>query len=185
MDFEILQCNVPEQCRNSVDIASEHNKCYICRLAPGNESYAKDFWRPKEHGLKHPTILKEKADKKLAERKERIAHRQNRDKSKMKLSRKAVNSEREVSNKVIKATRNSGRTFMDGDFSVKNFITLDNKLQTTRVNPEVDLAELEKVNLDAERAKNLLGGLVITNKHGVAVIVFKLEDFSREILSRL
>jgi hypothetical protein len=183
---EMQECSVGKSCRNSITNVSESQaKCYLCRLAPDGENLIRDYWKPNPAGLVHPTLLKEKNDKKYKATKDRIAKRQNRSKDKIKMSRQAAKTEKDTADKIIKATKNSGRVNRDSDFSAVGFVTLDAKLQSTRINPEVDLGELDKAGSDARRAKNKIGGLVITNKFGVSIVVFTLEDFSSQILSRL
>jgi hypothetical protein len=185
MTFDILECNSYDSCKNSVS-NSENQKCYLCRLAPGNETLERDYFKPVIPGGKHPQLFKEKNDKQFKIRTEKIAKRQNRSKPKMKISWKAANAEKNTENNIIKATRNSGRTSRDGDHVVLNgVINLDTKLQTTMVDPVCKLAELDKAVVDAKRGGALTGGLVVRNKYGVGIVMMHEEDFGKYILSRI
>jgi hypothetical protein len=128
-------------------------------------------------------LEQEKKLRKLTRHKEQVQKRLNKNKDKVKLQRKAKRSEDKAGENIIKATKNSGRSFKDGDFTTDD-ITLDNKLQTTRINPLVKLEEMAKVKADAQRAGNQLSGLILENKNGSSFVVLTLEDFSK-LLSML
>jgi hypothetical protein len=184
MSIDILQCDSAAICKNSEDLSGPANKCAYCRLAPGQETFDRDYFRPLSPLNKHPQLLKEKNDKKFQIQKDRIAKRQNRNTSKMRISWKAEKSEKSAENRLVKATKNSGRSNRDGDLTAAGFIGLDNKLQTKNTEPVVHLDELDKARADAKRGGMLVGGLVIETKNGVSVTVFKTEDFGI-ILGRL
>ena len=84
----------------------------------------------------------------------------------------------------IKATRNSGRTNKDGDHLLAESIVLDTKLQSQRINPQVNLAELDKVRFQAVSHNKAFGALVLRNKHDVGVVVMAEADFAKLVNQR-
>lgn len=139
------------------------------------------YWMPIEKFRKHLVLLKEKIvaaqGRLLNARKERLA----RDPGRQRTARIAAKAERDTEASIIKATRNSGRANRDGDHLVAGRITMDTKLQSTRLEPVVHLHELSKVRADAERAGSVLGCLNIRTKNGVGVVVMAEEDFAKLI----
>jgi hypothetical protein len=105
--------------------------------------------------------------------------RNNRDRAKIQIQAAAVRAEKRSERNIIHATKNSGRSNRDGDHVLAGRITLDTKLQTTRLNPEIHVHELEKVRSDARRAGNPIGGLILRNENGHGFVVLAEEDFAR------
>jgi hypothetical protein len=172
-------------CKNSPENRGEqYTKCDLCRLSPINIGRSMvHFWSPTKEargmGLtKHPIIEEEKRNTKASARLFKLDKKRNRDKGRIKTSRLATAAEKATERNIIHATMNSGRRNKDGDHVHKGNITLDTKLQTTRDNPVILLAELEKVRSDAMRSGKLIGGLVIRNKQGVGVVVITEADFA-------
>ena len=124
---------------------------------------------------KHPVIEREKLEASRAKKQASFDKRQGVDRKRRAVVKRAARSEAAV----ITATKNSGRSFKDGDFTAAGGITLDNKDQSQLVNPVVRLDELQKVRLDAQRAGHPIGGLVLRNKFGVGVVVFMEKDFAK------
>lgn len=177
-----------KNCKNSKENAGEdRNKCLCCNLAPENvdDLFHYDYWKPVNSMMKHPILEARKTQVRIEETKERAEVRLNVDQKKRKVLTKAVVAEGKTNKNLgIAPTRNSGRTFKDGDHKAGDFITLDTKNQSMRDNPIIRLHELEKVRVDAGRAGNPVGGLVLRNKSGKGFVVFTEEDF-KVILSRL
>lgn len=184
--LDIIECDQAINCKNSIELAGEaRSRCYTCRLSPDNDNRGSVNWKPVDDKAKHPTLVKEKSDREYTKRTEAIAKRQSRDKTKMTVSWKAQKAEAQTEKNIIKATKNSGRSNRDGDHVAANFIGLDTKVQLTRMQPEIKIEELDKAIADAKRGGSLIGGLVIRNKMGAGFVVFREEDFAKEILSRL
>lgn len=173
-------CEMAGQCRNSPSLAQPALvACALCRLSP--ENVGRDMshhWIPIEMGMKHPMLLAEKANLKIRKRLLKLQAKRGRDLGKRKVSRLAALAEKKTEKNIIHATKNSGRQNKDGDHVSLGNITLDTKLQSTRDNPVILLAELEKVRSDAMRAGKLIGGLVLRNRHNVGVVVFTEEDYA-------
>jgi hypothetical protein len=169
------------RCKNSVQKAGGlREKCSLCRLAPGNEDRTTHHWVPIEKLLDpHPVLRDEKTFQRIKKAKDAQKTRLAKDRSKVKVLKRAVRSEAAVGKAALEATKNSGRSNMDGDWKAGGFVTLDNKDQSNRDHPVVNMAELHKVRQDAVRAGNSIGGLVLRNKHGVGVVVFDETDFFR------
>ena len=185
--LDIYECDSGIDCKNSIEGAGEaKSKRYTCRLSPDTDNKGFTHWKPVDGKKKHPTIIKEKSDREIQKRTTAIAKRQARSKTKMTISWKAQNAEADTEKNIIKATKNSGRAYRDSDHIVgSGFLRLDTKLQTTRMQPEIKLEELDKAIADARRGGSLIGGLVIRNKMGAGFVVFREDDFAREILSRI
>lgn len=178
--LEPQACGESVNCKNSITYKGQWAAaCISCRLAPGNENLQNHHWRPREPRLTHPALEGEKRkariDRAIASRQKR----QSRDPGRRKVSRIAEKAERVTETRIIEATKNSGRSNRDGDHLVAGNITMDTKLQSTRLDPTVNLHELFKVQKDAERAGSFLGCLTIRNRHGVGVVVLAEEDFAR------
>jgi hypothetical protein len=155
-------------------------KCSLCRLAPGNEDRTTHHWVPVEKLLDpHPVLRDEKTFARIKKSKDAQLKRLGKDRSKVKVLKRAARSEAAVGSAALEATKNSGRSNKDGDWKAGGFVTLDNKDQSNRDNPVVTLSELSKVRQDAVRAGNQIGGLVLRNRHGVGVVVFDEIDFFR------
>jgi hypothetical protein len=141
------------------------------------------YWSPtppaRKAKVKHSQLEAEKRQLKIHKHNIKLTQKNNRDKTKRKVSRLAKQAEKQTEKQIIHATKNSGRSNKDGDHVLYENITLDTKLQSTRMNPVVSFSELEKVRKDATRAGMVAGGLLIRNKHGVGVIVFAEEDVPR------
>lgn len=173
-----MQCVLSGSCKNSTDLAGEQaSKCALCRLSPDNAGRnMSHFWKPVIAKQLHPKLVEEKRSSKIAKRILKLTKKNSADKNKRKISRLAAKAEKQTEKQIIHATKNSGRSNKDGDHVLYKSITLDTKLQTTRSNPIIKLDELEKVRRDAVRANMMAGGLLIRNKHGVGVVVFREED---------
>jgi hypothetical protein len=174
---EIAPCSQGASCRNSMIVNPAGEKCSVCRLAPGNEDYEQQFWSGIK-GTRHVVLDQERAFSQRKAARDKQITRMAKDRKRQKTLTKATKSEANTGNAIIKATVNSGRLYKDGDFSLADCITLDSKLQSNRLHPKVDLAELEKVGQDAKRVGNLLGALVLRNSNDVGVVVMKEEDFA-------
>lgn len=171
---EPTECSVGISCKNSITtIGKARAQCCDCRLAPDNANVTSSRWRPVSSRDKHPVIEQEKLEAARAKKQASFAKRQGVDRNRRAVGKQAARSEAAV----ITATKNSGRSFKDGDFTAAGMITLDNKDQSQLINPVVRLDELQKVRLDAQRAGNPIGGLVLRNKFGVGVVVFLEKDF--------
>lgn len=180
---QVESCDTGSSCLNSVESRGEgQSKCLFCRLAPGNENLARDYFKPVDGRSKHPVLREEKHQKARAKTAESIQKRLSRDRGRQKVQRQAARAEKATERNIIAATKNSGRSNRDGDHTAAGFITLDTKNQSQREHPVVLLSELSKVQSDARNAGNSIGGLVLRNKHGVGVVVFYEQDFARVIL---
>lgn len=182
-----LQCDQFTKCANSVYSRGENTaKCHLCRLSTEGSGLNQQYWKPTNNKDEHPVLKQEKITKKIAKRNDSLNKRLNKDKSKVKMLRKAVKAESKTEANIIKATKNSGRSNRDADHIVGDgWLRLDTKLQTNKVIPIIKIDELDKACSDAARGGSQLGGLVIRNKHGQGFVVFREEDFAKEILSRL
>lgn len=174
-----MSCLLASSCRNSTEVVGEENaKCDLCRLSSDNIGRTMShYWVPIGSAHIHPLLEEEKRKKKLTKRINSLNKKRSRDPSRRKISRQASLAEKKTQSNIIHATKNSGRSNKDGDHVHLGLITLDTKLQTTRDNPVIFLAELEKVREDSKRAGNMIGGLVIRNKHNVGCVVLKEEDY--------
>lgn len=176
-------CEMDLVCTNGDLMRDKLAKCALCRFSP--ENLGRDmvhYWSPTPPARKdrvvHPLLIAEKRKAKADKHFAKVQSKQNLDKSKRKISRLAQNAEKKTEKQIIHATKNSGRRNKDGDHVSIGQVTLDTKLQTTRENPTIFLAELEKVRQDASRAGKFIGGLVIRNKHNVGCVVLKEEDYA-------
>ena len=179
---EIEPCHQMAFCKNSpANAPGAMVRCPMCRLASGNEEYSHHFWAPLPilQGFNRKHVVLE-AEKKAASRNRRAAKanaRNNRNRAKVSLLKKAVKAEQATESSIIKSTKNSGRSNQDGDHKMGE-LALDTKLQSTVVHPVVNLEELDKIRSQAEKNGLSAGGLVIHNKHGRKVVVFAWEDFT-------
>lgn len=176
-------CSEDLVCNNGDFIRGNYSLCAVCRFSPENTGRGMGHcWSPtspaRKAKLQHPQLVAEKRKAKLDKRLDKIQKNLQRDIAKRRVSRKAALAEKKTERNIIKATLNSGRRNKDGDHVSLGIITLDTKLQTTRENPVIFLAELEKVRADAIRAGKMIGGLVIRNKHNVGCVVMKEEDYA-------
>lgn len=169
-------------CTNSEENAgAEFSQCALCRFSPENiDKPYPSYWKPqlRYKGMKHPLITKEKLQKKSQERKKKLEEKRHRDFAKRRISRQAILAERKTEKNIIHATKNSGRSNKDGDHVSAGDITLDTKLQTTRDNPIIWVAELEKVRRDAKRAGRQIGALVIRNRSNIGFVVLAESDYA-------
>lgn len=178
--LEPQACSELLNCKNSITYKGQWAAaCIGCRLAPGNENLQSHHWRPRDPKLKHPALESEKRKARIDRAVASREKRQSRDPQRRKVSRIAEKAERTTETSIIEATKNSGRSNRDGDHLVVGNITMDTKLQSTRLDPTVNLHELSKVRKDAERAGSFLGCLTIRNRHGVGVVALAEEDFAR------
>lgn len=176
-------CSMDLVCNNGDLIQGKYALCALCRFSPENAGRSMGhFWSPtspaREGNVKHPQLVAEKRKTKTDKQLAKLQKNRQRDIRKREVSRKAALAEKKTEKNIIKATMNSGRRNKDGDHVSLGTITLDTKLQTTRENPVIFLAELEKVRADAIRAGKMIGGLVIRNKYNVGCVVMKEEDYA-------
>src|SRR3954470_16423620 len=144
-------CSMEFVCLNAPLFQGEDGaKCALCRLSPDN--LGRDMthhWQPtliaRTNRIKHPTLEAEKREAKVRKHFAKLSAKRARDPMKRKISRLASQAEKKTEKQIIHATKNSGRRNKDGDHVYCGDITLDTKLQTTRENPIILLAELEKV----------------------------------------
>ena len=170
-------------CRNSILVTSESlARCNLCRLSPTGGS-DRDYWVPtddaRRNRTKHPVIEAEKREERIGRMRKKQQVKKERDRSRVNVGRQAASAEKRTERNIIQATKNSGRSHMDGDHLSAGQITLDTKHQSLRANPIVLLSELEKVRGDAVRAGAAIGGLVLRNKNNVGVVVFAERDYAR------
>lgn len=169
-------CDAAAECQNQPLVGVPFDACSACRWAKKFGGRF-DRWLPLKPGLKHPEAVKAKKAAKLVQIQEKQQQKANRDRGKMKVLSRAARAEKETERQIIKATRNSGRSNRDGDHVMAGRITLDTKLQTGRLNPVVQVVEVEKVRQDARRAGNPVGALVLRNQNGHGFVVLAEEDF--------
>lgn len=169
-------CDAAAGCQNQ-PLLGVPSACGDCRFA---KKLGGRFnrWVPVTKGEKHPNIVKETRDRKRAEAATKLQQKRGRDRGKMRILSLARMAERQTDRNIIKATKNSGRTNRDADHVMAGRITLDTKLQTGRLNPVVQVAELERARRDALRAGNSIGGLVLRNQNGHGFVVLAEEDFA-------
>lgn len=160
----------------------------MCKWADDNGG-PNNNWRPTVKGTRHPKAVQAKINELRDRKAARDLKLRSRDSQKRYYSKVAAASEKRTNVRLAKqginitATVNSGRSFQDADHLVQfsaaaalSRITLDTKNQSKAAHPTVQLDELEKVRKDATRAGSLVGGLLIRNKFGRAVVVFAEED---------
>lgn len=182
---EPTECSVGSACLNSVSVRGKHqSRCADCRFAPNNDNVTGQHWRPATKGQQHPTAFREKRQKAQEATRKKIVARQGKDRKRQVVLKRATRSEKTTEKNIITATKNSGRSFQDGDHVAGGLITLDTKDQSQLEHPVVRMHELSKVGRDARRAGMLMGGLVLRNKHGVGVVCLAEDDFAY-ILKRL
>lgn len=154
-------------------------RCPDCRLSSNAYHGAtRHYWKPISHTYSHPVLNKEKRDAKYAKAAAKAAANKAKDRSKQALLRKSERVERKTNDRIIKATKNSGRVNRDGDHLLNNHIVVDTKLQSNAKNPRINLHELDKVRADAKRAGQPYGVLCIQNSTGRSVIVCDQADFA-------
>jgi hypothetical protein len=174
-------CKEESVCKNS-PLNSLQPKCSECRLSvvASNFGWMTCHWAPKSHKDKHPIIEQEKKRDKLQRLRERAKAKHQKDRGRQRVLKEAARAEKQTERRIIKATRNSGRSNRDGDHVSNGNIVLDTKHQSTIESPVVKLHELDKVRADAKRSGNgRLGGLVLRNKHGRGIVVFAEEDYAK------
>lgn len=171
-------CDAFAQCENQPLVGVPIRACDQCKFAKrlGGRS---NRWAPYKPGLKHPLVVQAKRAQKREADQVKQDRKRNRDRAKMRVLSLAARAEKQTDRNIIKATKNSGRTNRDGDHVMAGQITLDTKLQTTRLNPVVQVAELEKVRADARRGGNSIGALVLRNENGHGFVVLAEEDFAQ------
>ena len=183
---ETVACEESALCLNSPESrGGGQASCHSCKLAPAGGG-SLNCWRPWKKGLQHPKLVAEKREAGKQRRAAAQEKRAGRSRSKMAVRRQARRAEEQTNRSIIENTVNSGRSHKDGDHVSAGRIALDTKLQSKRVNPVVDLAELDKVREDARRGGNPIGALVLRNMHGRGVVVFDEADYSQllEIIMR-
>ncbi len=180
---EVTSCDQGKICRNSVEnLGLGSNKCFLCRLAPGNagKDGLPNYWKPipSMTFMQHPVLRQEKIDACIEKAKSKRQQRKDRDQKKRKVARVAAAAEKQTEANFIKATKNSGRSNRDGDHVAVGFITMDTKHQD-REHPLVSLIELEKVRKDARNAGNTYGALILRNTKGYGVVAMEESDFAK------
>ena len=177
---EIVGCAQAGDCLNSKENRGGQSQCQYCRFAASGGGPA-DMWRPWLKGTPHPQQLAEKKQASRDRLEQASAMRLGKSRDKQALLKKAARAEKLTTrnyNSSMLDTVNSGRSHKDGDHVLANKVTLDTKLQSGNSNPVVNLAELDKVQEDAKRGGNVLGGLVLRNKHDRGVIVFDEQAYA-------
>lgn len=169
-------CSEDVRCSNSPTHTTSF-RCGDCRLSSGGG--ASVFWWPMKSADKHPVLEKEKRDRKFAEALIKSVKKAKRDPNKIALLKQAVRAEQQTDRNIIHATKNSGRSNKDGDHVHAGKVTLDTKLQSTRVNPVVLVSQIDKVRSDAKRAGMLVGALVLRNQNGRGFVVMDEKDYAR------
>ena len=169
--FEAGPCSESANCFNS------GSKCDSCRLSPAGGSQT--LWWPRSSAFKHPVLEQEKRDRKFSAQAAKHQAKARRDPGRITLLKKAVRAEEATNRNIIHATKNSGRSNKDGDHVHAGRVTLDTKLQTTRINPVVMVSEVDKVRSDAKRAGMFVGALVLRNRNGRGFVVLDEEDYAR------
>jgi hypothetical protein len=164
-----MSCQVSDNCWSAV------RDCYRCRFS-GADFAVENCYQPINPTIKHPQLLKEKEERKTAEKKAKQEQKLNKNKDRSSLVKKANKAEV----KAVK-TLNSGRVNNDGDIKTDNLV-IDYKLQTTKENITVYMDELDKVNNDCLRAGKKYGVLMIENKNGRKVVVMEEELFRQVFL---
>lgn len=175
-----VACSEAEKCLNSPENRGEESaECRYCKYADEGGGAA-DKWKPWNRIAVHPKKLAEKREARQEKLTERAAKRKTVDRGKQKQGRSAARAEKRTERSLIKSTVNSGRSHQDGDHDMgSGRIALDTKEQKTRINPEVDLAELDKIRLQAAKSGHVIGALVIRNKDGRGVLVMDEADYAR------
>lgn len=177
-------CKYKEFCSNN------EIKCWICKF--DNESCNENYYRanevknaPKIHpfikfekDLKNKELKAELASKKAANKK---------DKSKQTLAAMTEKmahklADRAIENKLKKEfsspTVNSGRRDRDVDHTMhKGLIRLDSKHQSKKINPTINLKELDDCIDKSRKFKSDLGGLILWNKNQRPIVVFNYDDW--------
>lgn len=183
LDGAALSCSMGSECKNSVENVGEaRTKCHSCKLSPAFSSFEyvslSSHWKPIDGKMKHPVL---ESNKRTAARNRQITRnttRRLKDRAIQSILFDAGRAERTTERKIIKATKNSGRSNRDGDHLVADKITLDTKLQSKRLNPVVKMTELHKVRQDALSVGNSIGALVLRTKSGAGVVALREEDFA-------
>lgn len=182
---EILECEQATDCLNSREHRGEQAQCTYCRLAKSGGG-PMNCWKPWQQGAQHPLLVAEKKQASSDRREADVEKRRKKSRPKQALLKRAARAEntteKNFSSSMLTSTVNSGRSNKDGDHDLLGRITLDTKMQSGRDNPVVDLGELDKVMQDARRAGNVLGGLVLRNKHDRGVIVFDEKNYAAGLL---
>jgi flagellar biosynthesis GTPase FlhF len=179
-----MSCSVKEYCVNN------EIKCWLCKA--DNEGCSELYYRatdnnkaPKIHPLKQEE--KDKIKKERKEEKTKNALEKNKEKSKQTMAALTERKAQKIADKVIlknqqkefsKPTANSGRRDRDVDHIIKNGqIRLDSKHQSKRINPQVNLIELDQAISKSIKFKSDLGGLILWNKDQRSVVVFDYQDW--------
>jgi hypothetical protein len=190
-DGSPVPCDMSEECRNSPQHAGEeHTKCHGCSLSPeyssqdGRDPWRSfpSYWKPIGDWTQHPELILRKVNDRKSRREEARLQRLAKDKDRQKRAVQATRAEARSNRTIIKATKNSGRSYKDGDHVAASRITLDTKLQSQRINPVVNLRELDKVRIQARQSGTLLGGLVLRGKNDTGVVVIHEDDFGKLLL---
>jgi hypothetical protein len=175
-----VACSEAEKCLNSPDNRGDDSaECRYCKYADEGGGSA-DKWKPWNRIAVHPKKLAEKRVARQEKLTERAEKRRTSNKGKKKQYASAARAEKRTERSLVKGTVNSGRKNQDGDHDMgSGRIALDTKEQKTRVNPEVDLVELDKIRLQAKASGHVIGALMLRNKDGRGVLVMDEHDYTR------
>lgn len=146
--------------------------CWHCKYSDGLG--VDNNYRPSDASIIHPQLIKAKQEYKNLQKMEKYKKKNEKDKEKVALLKKAAKVEN-----LVKSTLNSGRINRDSDL-IAEHLTIDVKLQSTRENPVINVDEFIKVQNDARRAGKLHGVLAIQNKSGKRFYVVS-EELFREV----
>jgi hypothetical protein len=176
---EIVPCDQVNDCLNSPANRGEQSQCHYCKLAVSGGG-PMICWKPWKQGMPHAVLVAAKQHASRNRNEAAIAKRKTKSRPKQALYKKAVRAEKttERNFNTMASTVNSGRSHKDGDHVLAGRVTLDTKMQSGNSNPVVNLAELDKVRGDAKRAGNLVGALVLRNKHDRGVVVLDETDYA-------
>jgi len=174
---EVEPCHAAHLCLNS-PVNAESHSCDHCRFATAGGGVT-NLWRPVNHGEKHPDLAAAKDEARRSRQRVATEKRTNRNRAKIAVQRLAERAERATERNIIHATANSGRVNRDGDHISAGRIVLDTKNQPSRLNPIVQVVELEKARQDARRAGYPIGGLVLRNQLGHGFVILAEEDYAR------
>lgn len=165
-----MSCNVSENCLNN-------HRCFNCAFDGDRYSdYGANLYLPIDRSVEHPIIAARKLARKADKKRGKQLERQEKDKQRSALVRKAAKVEAKV-----KSSLNSGRINRDGDLQSEDLV-IDVKLQSTRKDPVISADEFEKVNVDCLRAGKKHGILCIENKSGQRFYVISEELFKERFL---
>lgn len=160
-----MTCEVKENCFGN------ESDCWRCKFSDG--SNVDNCYRAINKNIKHPQALAAKLAAKAITKAERHHKKLNKDKAKSKVVRASAKVEDKV-----KTTLNSGRINRDGDLKTEH-LAIDVKMQSSRINPQINAEEFRKIQNDAARSGKEYGVLIIESKIGERFVVIP-EDLFKE-----